>query len=374
MNEYHKIVVKFGTSSLTHNTKKLSRRHILEFVRQVAQLHESGIEVVIVTSGAIAAGREVIDLNLADRSVPLKQMFAAIGQGRLMQVWSEMFALYEIIVGQVLLVRDDFSNRKRYLNMRDTLSSLLEHRIIPIINENDAVITEEIKVGDNDNLSALVANLISADLLVLLTDQQGLFTSDPRHNAQAELISVVPNIDDSIRALAGGASKASGLGTGGMITKIEAAYLATQSGTPTVIASAWTSDVLLDIAQGKAQGSLFLAKTTPRESRKRWLLSKKAEGMIIIDKGAEEKLCKKGASLLPAGIIKVISTFERGAIVKISSEENDPLAIGVSNYSNEEIDKLKKVKSNQIEKILGYSYGPEIVHRDNMTLLAKMGQ
>lgn len=374
MNKYQKIVVKFGTSSLTHNTKKLSRRHILEFVRQIAQLHESGIQVVIVTSGAIAAGREVLDLKLADRSVPLKQMFAAIGQGRLMQVWTEMFALYEIVVGQVLLVRDDFSNRKRYLNMRDTLSSMLEHRIIPIINENDAVITEEIKVGDNDNLSALVANLISADLLVLLTDQQGLFTSDPRHNSQAELISVVPNIDDSIRALAGDASKASGLGTGGMITKIEAAYLATQSGTPTVIASAWTSDVLLDIAQGKAQGSLFLAKTTPRESRKRWLLSKKTEGAIIIDKGAEEKLCKKGASLLPAGIIKVVSSFERGAIVKISSEENHPLAIGVSNYSNEEIDKLKKVKSTQIEKILGYSYGPEIVHRDNMTLLAKTVQ
>lgn len=374
MNKYQKIVVKFGTSSLTHHTKKLSRRHILEFVRQMAQLHESGMQVVIVTSGAIAAGREVLDLKLADRSVPLKQMFAAIGQGRLMQVWTEMFALYEIVVGQLLLVRDDFSNRKRYLNMRDTLSSLLEHRIIPIINENDAVITEEIKVGDNDNLSALVANLISADLLVLLTDQQGLFTSDPRHNSQAELISVVANIDDSIRALAGGASKDSGLGTGGMITKIEAAYLATQSGTPTIIASAWIPDVLLDIAQGKTQGSLFLAKTTPRESRKRWLLSKKTEGMIIVDKGAEEKLCKKGASLLPAGITKVVSTFERGAIVKISSEENHPLAVGVSNYSSEEIDKLKKVKSMQIEKILGYSYGPEIVHRDNMTLLARKAQ
>lgn len=227
MKKYKKIVVKFGTSSLTHNTKKLSRQHILEFVRQIAELYQNGIQVVIVTSGAIAAGREVIADTLADCSVPIKQMLAAVGQGRLMQVWSEMFAIFEIIVGQVLLVRDDFSDRVRYLNMRDTLSSLMLHRIIPIINENDAVATEEIKVGDNDNLSALVANLISADLLVLLTDQKGLYTSDPRRNQEAKLIPIVEEIDDSLRGLAEGASKSSGLGTGGMITKIEAAYLAT---------------------------------------------------------------------------------------------------------------------------------------------------
>lgn len=369
MNKYQKVVIKFGTSSLTHNTKKLSRRHILEFVRQIVQLHENGAQVVIVSSGAIAAGREVINDKLVDGNVPLKQMFAAVGQSRLMQVWAEMFALYEIVVGQVLLVREDFSDRNRYLNMRDTMFSLLEHRIIPVINENDAVITEEIKVGDNDNLSALVANLISADLLVLLTDQQGLFTADPRHNPKATLIPVVADIDDSLRALAGGVSKASGLGTGGMITKIEAAYLAAQSGTPTVIASAWEPNVLLDIAQGKPRGSLFLAKTTPRESRKRWLLSKKSQGTIVVDKGAEAKLCQEGASLLPVGITKTNSIFNRGAIVKIVSEQDKPLAIGVSSYSSEEIDKLKKVKSTQIDKILGYSYGSEIVHRDNMTLL-----
>ncbi|MBA3817082.1 MAG: glutamate 5-kinase [Parachlamydiaceae bacterium] len=373
MNKYQKIVIKFGTSSLTHHTKKLSRRHILEFVHQIAQLHENGVQVVIVSSGAMAAGREILDNKLLDGSMPLKQMFAAVGQGRLMQVWTDLFALYEIVVGQVLLVRDDFSDRKRYLNMRDTLSSMLEHGIIPIINENDAVTTEEIKVGDNDNLSALVANLISADLLVLLTDQQGLFTEDPRNNSKAKLISVVKDIDDSIRALAGGVSKASGLGTGGMITKLEAAYLAAQSGTPTVIASAWEPQVLLDIAKGESRGSMFLAKTTPRESWKRWLLSKKSKGIIVVDRGAAAKLCKEGASLLPVGIIKVVSTFERGAIVKIISEQDKPLAIGISSYSSLEIDKLKKVKSTQIEKILGYSYGPEIVHRDSMSLLKSNG-
>lgn len=369
MKKYKKIVVKFGTSSLTHNTKKLSRRHILEFVRQVAILHESGMQVVIVTSGAIAAGREVIPEPLVDRSVPLKQMFAAVGQGRLMQVWSEMFALFDIIVGQVLLVRDDFSDRIRYLNMRDTLSSLLSHRIIPVINENDAVATEEIKVGDNDNLSALVANLISADLLVLLTDQQGLYTSDPRQNQEAKLIPIVEEIDDSLRALAGGTSKISGLGTGGMMTKVEAAYLATHSGTPTAIVSAWEPNVLLDIVQGRPHGTMFLAKTTPPESRKRWLLSKKSQGILEIDKGAEHKLCKEGASLLAVGVKKASHSFERGAIVKIISEEGKLFAVGITNYSSSEIQKLFGAKSNQIESLLGYSYGPEIVHRDNMTLL-----
>lgn len=364
-----RIVVKFGTSSLTHNTKKLSRRHILEFVRQIAELREMGHQAVIVSSGAIAAGREVIDGKLLDGTVPMKQMFAAVGQSRLMQIWAEMFTLYEMAVGQVLLVRDDFSDRKRYLNMRDTLSSLLEHQIIPIINENDAVITDEIKVGDNDNLSALVANLITADLLILLTDQQGLFTADPRHNPKATLISVIADIDDSVRALAGGVSTASGLGTGGMVTKIEAAYLASQSGTPTVIASAWEPNVILDIAHGEPRGTMFLAQTNPRESRKRWLLSKKVQGIIVVDKGAESKLCKEGASLLAVGVIKVSSSFERGAIVKIISEQAKPLAVGVSSYGSEEIDKLKKNKSTHIERILGYSYGPEIVHRDNMTLL-----
>lgn len=366
------VVVKFGTSSLTRNTKKLSRRHIVEFVRQIAQLHDSGVQVVVVTSGAIAAGREVINESLIDRSVPSRQMFAAVGQGRLMQVWAEMFALFDIVVGQVLLVRDDFSDRKRYLNMRDTIGSMLAHRIIPVINENDTVATEEIKVGDNDNLSALVANLISADLLVLLTDQQGLFTADPRHNPDAKLIPVVEDIDDSVRALAGGVSYASGLGTGGMITKIEAAYLATQSGTSTAIASAWEPNVLLDIVQQrKSHGTLFLAKTTSRESRKRWLLSKKSQGELAIDKGAESKLCKEGASLLPVGIKKTTHPFERGAIVKIVSEEGQPLAVGVASYSSAEIQSLLGVKSSQIESVLGYSYGPEVVHRDNMTFLHK---
>lgn len=364
-----KLVIKLGTSSLTKGTKNLSRRHILEYARQIATLHELGIQIIIVSSGAIAAGREVLTGVKNDHTLPSKQMFAAIGQGRLMQIWAEMFAIFNIPVGQVLLTREDLSDRQRYLNIRDTLFTLLENRVIPIINENDAVATEEIKVGDNDNLSALVANLIASDLLVLLTDQKGLYTADPRSNKKAALIPIVEHIDDTIRSLAGGTTKTHGLGTGGMTTKIEAAHLATQAGTPTLIASAEEPNVLIDIFNGKSVGTFFSAVTTPLESRKRWLLSKKTQGMLYIDEGAERKLCHEGASLLPVGITKTSHPFARGSIIKILSQEEKSLAIGLSSYSSEEIQKLIGVKSSLIENALGYSYGPEVIHRDDMIIL-----
>jgi glutamate 5-kinase len=368
MKKLQKMVVKLGTSSLTKG-KNLSRRHILEYVQQIARLHDADMRIVIVTSGAVAAGREVLQDVKPDRSLPSKQMFAAIGQGRLMQVWAEMFAIFGISVGQVLLTREDLSDRQRYLNVRDTLFSLLDHRVIPIINENDAVANEEIKVGDNDTLSAMVANLIAADLLILLTDQKGLYTADPRRDQEAKLIPLVDHIDDSIRALASGTSKGLGFGAGGMITKVEAAHLATQGGTPTLIASAAEPDVLAEIVSGKSVGTLFSAVTTPLESRKRWLLSKKTQGMLYIDVGAERKLCKEGASLLPVGITKTSQPFARGAIIKILSTEDHPLAVGLTSYSSAEIEKLIGIKSSQIESVLGYSYGPEVVHRDNMIIL-----
>lgn len=369
MKSIQKLVVKLGTSTLTRGTQSLSRRHMLELARQVAQLHEQGVQIVIVTSGAVAAGREILKHPKMDPSLPAKQMFAAIGQGRLMHVWSEMFGLFDIPVGQVLLTRGDFSNRQRYLNVRDTLTSLLLHRAIPIINENDTVATEEMKVGDNDNLSALVANLIAADLLVLLTDQQGLFTADPRSNPDAKLIPFVDHINDAILSLASGSSAMLGLGTGGMITKLQAAQLATRSGTPTVIASSSLSNVLLDLTEGKSVGTLFAAETTPMESRKRWLLSEKHQGTIHVDAGAEQRLREHGASLLPVGITKASHHFDRGAIVHIISPKGQPIAAGISNYSSQEIEKLLGAHSNQIEELLGYSYGHEVVHRDNMTLM-----
>lgn len=364
-----KVVIKLGTSTLTKGTKNLSRRHMLELARQIGELHEQGKQVLIVTSGAVAAGREVLQYPTIERDLPGKQMFASVGQGRLMQIWAEIFSLFDIKVGQILLTRGDFSNRKRYLNVRDTLHCLLSHRVIPIINENDTVATDEIKVGDNDNLAALVANLIAADSLILLTDQNGLYTADPRQDPEAKLVSTVKHIDESTYALAGGSSALVGLGTGGMTTKIQAAHLAAQSGTRTIVTSSLIPHVLIELAAGKQIGTLFLAETTLRESRKRWLLSEKHQGAIYIDAGAEEKLTKNGASLLPIGISKVSSDFERGAIIQLISENQKPLAVGMTNYGSQEIQKLIGCHSKHIEDILGYSYGHEIIHRDNLTLL-----
>lgn len=360
-----KIVIKVGTSTLTQGDKKLSHKNMVEIARQLSYLHEKDKHVILVTSGAVAAGRELLNHPILDRSSPSKQMFAAIGQVHLMQVWKQLFSLFNIHVGQLLLTRDDLSNRKRYLNARDTLSCLLQHKIIPIINENDSVATKEIRVGDNDNLAALVANLIAADQLILLTDQQGLYTADPRLDQNAQLISTVKQIDESIFALAGGSSTK--LGTGGMFTKIEAAQKASQCGIPTTIASSAHPNVLIELIEGKQIGTSFLTELTPQDSRKRWLLSEKREGFIHIDKGAASKIMNDGASLLPSGITKTFHSFERGAIVHILDPLEKPLAVGISNYGSTEIQCLIGKHSAQIEDILGYSYGLEIVHRSNMT-------
>lgn len=365
MKSIRKMVVKVGTSALTQGGKKLSHRYMLGLVQQLAYLQAEGIQIVLVSSGAIAAGRELLDFPKVERSLPSKQMFSSIGQVKLMQIWSELFSLFELHVGQVLLTRDDLSNRERYLNARDTLHCLLKHQVIPIINENDTVATKEIKVGDNDNLAALVANLIESDLLVLLTDQEGLFTADPRLNADAKLIPVVACIDDAIFSLAGGSSTT--LGTGGMFTKIEAAQMASQSGTRTIIASASRPNVLVDLALGEQIGTLFLEEMTSRESRKRWLLSEKRKGMIHVDAGAAEKIMHHGASLLSSGIIKTAPHFERGATVEIISPTNEAIAVGITNYGSKEMQLLLGKQSGCIEDILGYSYGPEIIHRTNMT-------
>ncbi len=366
-NKKQCIVIKLGTSVLTAGSKKLSRRRMLEIVRQTVQLHEAGHEIVIVSSGAIAAGRECLNYPKFDRTVPAKQMLSAVGQGRLIQMWAELFDLFDIPVGQVLLTRGDLANRTGYLNARNTLLTLIQHRIVPVINENDTIATEEIKVGDNDNLSALVANLIDADVLILLTDQLGLYTTDPRTNPDAELISVVEKIDESVWARAGGTS--TGLGTGGMVTKLQAAQLASRSGVVTVIASGDLPNVLPDIAEGKQVGTTFLAQVSHIESRKRWLLSEKPQGAISIDAGAVRKLCHNGASLLPVGITGVDGEFERGAPVRILTPEHRPIAVGMTNYASHEVQQLIGRRSTEIATLLGYTYGEEIIHRDNLALL-----
>jgi glutamate 5-kinase len=363
-----RVVIKIGTSILTNGTPSLHRQRMLEIVQQAAQAHREGHEVIVVSSGAVAAGRERLGFPELGRTMPAKQMLSAIGQIRLMQVYSDLFDIFQITVAQVLLSGQDLSDRARHLNIRDTLATLAEQRIIPIINENDTTATEEIRVGDNDNLSAMVAGVVEADLLILLTDQQGLFTADPRLDSEAQLIAEVPRIDDATWALAGGSGTT--LGTGGMTTKLQAAQLAGRSGVTTIIASGKTPDIIARLLKGETLGTRFPAQTTHMESRKRWLLMEKPRGHLFIDAGASKKLQTGGASLLPVGITRISRDFERGAVVAVFSQEGREIAHGLTNYGSEDLKKINGVKSSQIIDILGYSYGDAVIHRNNMVVMA----
>lgn len=362
-----RIVVKLGTSVLTNETRHLSRQRVLEIVQQVAALHADGHEIILVSSGAQAAGRERLNQPELSKSVPAKQMLSAVGQSRLMHIYSELFDIFQIIVGQVLLTRGDLGDRHRYLNARDTLLTLIDMRIVPIVNENDATATEEIRVGDNDNLSALVANLLDADQLIMLTDQPGLYTADPRRNDDAELIPVVEKIDAATIALAGGAGTS--LGTGGMATKLQAAQLASRSGVTTVIAAGKEPNVLTRIVGGEALGTRFEPTTSHVESRKRWLLAEKPHGALVVDSGAAKKLLTGGVSLLPVGVTDVRGQFTRGEHLAVIAPDGQRIAHGLTNYSSQDIKRLQGAKSHRITEILGYTYGDSVIHRNNLVLL-----
>jgi glutamate 5-kinase len=362
-----RIVVKLGTSVLTGGTPYLDRPHLVELARQCAALHRAGHELILCSSGAIAAGRERLGFPDLPPTVTSKQMLAAVGQSRLMLMWERFFEIYAIQVGQILLTRADVESRARYLNARDTLQALLERRIIPIINENDAVATEEIKVGDNDNLSARVALLAEADLLLLLTDQPGLFTADPRANPDAQLIPEVGQIDQTLRQLAG--ASVSGLGVGGMATKLQAADIARRAGVEVVIAGGRIAEVIARIAQGEAIGTRFPPLGTPLESRKRWILAGlRPSGSLIIDPGAEKALLRNGRSLLPAGITAVQDQFERGDTVIVYNEAGQELARGIARYGSQDMALIAGRQSHEIEAILGYAYGATAVHRNDLIL------
>lgn len=365
---FRRVVVKFGTSVLTLGTPRLNRAHMVELVRQCATLHDEGIDVIVCTSGAIASGRERLNFPKLADTVTNKQLLAAVGQTRLMLAWEGLFELYNIDVGQLLLTRYDVENRGRFLYARDTLQALLEHRIIPVVNENDAVATAEIKVGDNDNLSALVALLAEADLLLLLTDQQGLFTADPRSNPDAELIAEVRGIDDALRQLAGGS--VSGLGVGGMATKLQAADVARRAGADVVIASGRAPDVILRAVSGEAVGTRFPALETPLANRKRWILAGPAPaGAVTVDPGAARALCEKGSSLLPAGVVAVSGAFERGDAIAICDEAGKELARGIARYGHTDMARIVGLHSDEIAGRLGYAYGPVAVHRNDLIIL-----
>ncbi len=364
---YQRIVVKVGTSVLTGGGPRLDRAHMVELVRQCAALHHARRDVIVCTSGAIAAGRERLELPAVPAAMAEKQMLAAVGQSRLMFVWESLFEIYGIHVGQMLLTRADVTDRHRFLNARDTLQALLEHRIVPVINENDAVATAEIKVGDNDNLSALAVLLAEADLLVLLTDQPGLFTADPRTDPEAELIAEVQAIDETLRRLAGGS--VSGLGVGGMATKLQAADVARRAGADVVIASGHAPDVITRVAAGEAVGTRFPALETPLDNRKRWIFAGPAPaGTLVVDAGAARALRQNGSSLLPAGIAAVEGAFERGDTVSILGPKREELARGITRYDSQELDRIRGCRSDQIADRLGYAYGPVAVHRNDLIL------
>jgi glutamate 5-kinase len=368
---YHRIVAKFGTSLLTGGSDRLNQEIMSSLVAQVAQLHQQGLEIIVVSSGAIASGRYKLGLTREVRGIPFKQVLASVGQNRLMYVYEQLFSQHNITVAQALLTKADLSDRAGYLNARNTLLALLELRVLCIVNENDVVAVDEIqeaKFGDNDNLSAMVANLVDADLLLILTDIAGLYTADPHRNPDARLIPQVDRIDSEIERLAAGIF--SNLGIGGMITKIEAARLATASGAMVVVADGREPDIILRLVAGEAIGTCFLPTSSKLESRKRWMLSGlSTRGKLVVDSGAALALKKQKRSLLAAGIKEIEGEFQRGDIVNICNPEGSRLGCGITNYSSADIEVIKGVHSGKIATLLGYDYGSEVVHRNNLVVL-----
>ncbi|GGI72672.1 glutamate 5-kinase [Shewanella gelidii] len=365
---YRRVVVKLGTSVLTSGSNQLDKAHMVELARQMAMLMKSGVEVVLCTSGAIAAGREHLRFPGLPDTMANKQVLAAVGQSQLILAWAQLFSIYGLHVGQLLLTRADLHDRERYLNARDTLSALLAQNIIPIINENDAVATNEIKVGDNDNLSARAALLSDADLLILLTDQKGLFDADPRQNPNAKLITEVVNIDDSLRRLAGGSGTA--LGTGGMATKLEAADVARRAGVDVIIASGHHQSVITKATSGQPVGTLFKATKNPLESRKQWILAgPAARGKLVLDDGAVTAVTQKGRSLLSKGVVKVVGDFERGETLQLVDKSGRVVARGMARYNAAAAKQIAGHHSDDIEKLIGYDYGDAVVHRNDMVVL-----
>jgi glutamate 5-kinase len=368
---YRRVVAKFGTSLLTAGTSRLNMERMTDLVDQISRLHHQGVEVIIVTSGAIASGREKLGLTKKAKGVALKQVLASVGQSRLMNIYEELFNRHNIIVGQALLTKSVLSDRAGYLNTRNTLLASLEMGVIPIINENDVVAVDEIgeaRFGDNDNLSAMVANLIDADLLFILTDIAGLYTADPNKDPSARMIPLVEKIDDQIEKLVSGST--SGLGTGGMVTKIEAAKLAAESGVTVVIANGSEKDILVRVTGGEAVGTRFLPVKNKLDSRERWLLSGLCtRGKLTVDDGAALALKQKNCSLLAAGILEVEGVFQRGDIVDICDLHGVKLGSGITNYTSLEVQAIKGAHSGKINALLGYDYGSELVHRNNLVIL-----
>lgn len=363
-----RIIIKVGSSLVTNDGKGLDSSAIAKWAEQIAQLRALGKEVVLVSSGAIAEGMQRLGFEKRPTGVHELQACAAVGQMGLAQIYETSFRHHNLRTAQVLLTHADLADRERYLNARSTLFTLLRFGVIPIINENDTVVTDEIKFGDNDTLGALVANLIEGDALVILTDQKGLYTADPRRNPVAEFVHEAKAGDPTLEAMAGGAG--TGIGRGGMLTKILAAKRAATSGAHTVIAWGREEQVLTRLATGEAIGTQLTAQTAQLTARKQWMADHlQTAGKVVLDAGAVQKLTTEGKSLLPIGVIEVAGDFGRGDVITCIDENGRQVARGMSNYSSSEARRIMRKPSTEILSILGFVEEPELVHRDNMVLL-----
>ena len=368
LTECKRIVVKVGSSLVTNQGAGLDINALGNWARQIATLNAAGHEVVLVSSGAIAEGMQRLGWKKRPASIHDLQAAAAVGQMGLVQAYESCFRQHGLHAAQVLLTHADLVDRERYLNARTTLATLLSLRVIPIINENDTVVTDEIKFGDNDTLGALVTNLIEADVLIILTDQDGLYSADPRKNAGATLVSQGKAGDVQLEKMAGSAG--SHIGRGGMLTKILAAKRAARSGAHTVIASGHENDVLLRLVRGESIGTLLTAPMLSLAARKQWLADHlQVSGKLVLDAGAVRALHSEGKSLLPIGIKSVSGEFNRGAVVACVGEDGTEIARGLTNYNATEARRIAGHASREIESLLGYGGDTEIIHRDNLVLL-----
>jgi glutamate 5-kinase len=362
-----RVVVKVGSSLVTNEGRGLDQAAISRWGAEVAQLRDLGKQVVMVSSGAVAEGMKRLGWSRRPHEVHELQAAAAVGQMGLAQVYESCWQAHGLRTAQVLLTHEDLADRRRYLNARSTLLTLLHWSVVPIINENDTVVTDEIKFGDNDTLAALVTNLIDADVLVILTDQPGLFTADPRKDPSASLLQTVKAGDPELERIAGGAGSA--IGRGGMITKVLAARRAAASGAHTVVASGREPRVLVRLAQGESVGTRFVAQTARMAARKQWLADHlQLRGAVRLDAGAVRALLEEGKSLLPIGVVEVSGEFERGEVVALLNPQGVEIARGLINYSSSETRLVMRKPSAEIESILGFVEEPELVHRDNLVL------
>ena len=361
-------VIKIGSALLTNDGAGLNMTGIATWVEQISNLRKSGVEVVLVSSGAVAEGMCRLGLTKRPDSLHELQAAAAVGQMGLIQSYESEFQKYDLHTAQILLTHDDLSNRQRYLNARNTVRSLLNLGVVPIINENDTVVTDEIRFGDNDTLAALVANLIEADYLLILTDQNGLFDRNPREHKDAKLISEASADDNSLAAMAEGGAGI--FGRGGMATKVSAAKLAARSGTSTLIAAGNEKNIIEKMFAGDELGTLLYAEQSPVAARKQWLAGHlQIKGRLVLDEGAIKKLCNSGSSLLAVGVSNVQGEFSRGEIVSCITADGKEVARGLVNYNSNDVAKIKGKASNKIESILGYIDDAELIHRDNLVLV-----